>query len=233
MPARLEPGLEAVYGAYSADWLSIGEAVRHELADESLYLATLLAELLPTEPEVLGLTALLCLSMARAPARGDGTEYVPLDEQDPSVWDRRLLAVGERYLHRAHAAGRVGRFQLEAAIQSAHCARLGSGSTDWAELLKLHRALVRLSPTLGARTALAACAGRATDPQAGLDVLDGITDHAIQGFQPAWATRAQLLADVGRAAEAVRAWKQAISLTTDAGVRRYLERRMAEVDQGS
>src|SRR5690606_23202701 len=111
-------------------------------------------------------------------------------EQDASLWDSSLIQVGERYLRRAHASGRPGRFQLEAAIQSVHCARVSSGMTDWRALRKLYAALVRVSPTLGARTALAACVGRVEGPAAGLAVLDAIDDAAVQRFQPAWATRA-------------------------------------------
>lgn len=226
MPSRLTPVLEAIYGAYAVDWMVVsGTVTRESMSAEALYLSTLLAELLGDEPEVLGLAALLCLSIARSPSRGDGDEYVPLDEQDASLWDSSLIQVGERYLRRAHASGRPGRFQLEAAIQSVHCARVSSGMTDWRALRKLYAALVRVSPTLGARTALAACVGRVEGPAAGLAVLDAIDDAAVQRFQPAWATRAHLYAEAGRVEEAVTAYEKAISLTTEGGVRRYLERR--------
>ncbi|HEX6533461.1 MAG TPA: DUF6596 domain-containing protein [Gemmatimonadaceae bacterium] len=230
MPERLGPVLEAIYGAYAIDFpLVAGTEPRDSLAAESHYLAATLAELLPDEPEALGLAALISLSLARRPARGTVDEFVPLDEQDPSLWDAGLVASGERYLHRARSLGRLGRFQIEAAIQSVHCARATSGVTDWPALRTLHAALLTIAPTLGARVAHAAAVGRVEGARAGLEALDAIADEAAHRFQPAWATRAHLLAESGRVAEAVRAYERAISLTTDQGARRYLERRRARL----
>jgi RNA polymerase sigma-70 factor (ECF subfamily) len=226
MPARLDPVLEAIYGAYAIDFpLVAGTEPRDSLAAESHYLANTVAELLPDEPEALGLAALISLSLARQPARGAGDEFVPLDEQDPSRWDTALIAAGERYLHRAHELGRMGRFQIEAAIQSAHCARATSGVTDWRALLTLHAALVSIAPTLGARVAYAAAVGRVDGARAGLEVLDSIEGDAVQRFQPAWAARAHLLAEAGCGEEAVKAYERAISLTTDRARREWLEGR--------
>jgi predicted RNA polymerase sigma factor len=186
MPVRLTPVLEAIYGAYAIDFpLVAGTAPRESLAAESYYLATTLAELLPEEPEVLGLAALIALSLARRPARGTGEEFVPLDEQDASRWDADLIARGEEYLRRAHALGGIGRFQVEAAIQSAHCARATSGVTDWRALRTLHAALIAIAPTLGARVAHAAAVGRVEGAAAGLTALDAITEDAVERFQPA------------------------------------------------
>ena len=234
MPARLAPVLEAIYGAYAIDFpLVAGTEPRDSLAAESHFLATTLAELLPGEPEALGLAALISLSLARRPARGTADEFVPLDEQDPSLWDAELVRLGERYLHQARALGRMGRFQIEAAIQSVHCARATAGVTDWRALRTLHAALVSIAPTLGARVAHAAAIGRVEGARAGLNALDAITDVAAQRFQPAWATRAHLLAVAGRADEAAGAYQRAISLTTDDGARRYLERRRGELETGA
>ena len=134
MPGRLPAVLEAIYGCYAIDWqLTSGETVRDSLSAEALYLATLLADLLPTEPEVLGLAALLCLSMSRTDARSSGPNratFVPLHQQDPTRWNPALITRGEEYLRRAHPFGRIGRFQLEAALQSVHCARARTGETD-------------------------------------------------------------------------------------------------------
>lgn len=231
MPCRLPPVLEAIYGAYAVDWQGIsGMTVRESLSREALYLATTLAELLDDEPEALALAALLCLSLARADARvsADGL-FVPLDQQDASKWDSELIARGESWLHRAHALGRPGRFQLEAAIQSAHCARAVTGTTDWTALRKLHRALVRIAPTLGARVALAATLGETDGPEAGLACLDGLDDATARRFQPAWATRAHLLARAGRPREARSAYEKAISLTTDPLVRAHLREKAAAI----
>jgi RNA polymerase sigma-70 factor (ECF subfamily) len=218
--------LEAIYGAYAIDFpLVAGPEQRDSLAAESHYLATTLAALLPDEPEALGLAAVISLSLARHPARGASDEFVPLDEQDSSCWDRELIALGEGYLRRARSLGAIGRFQIEAAIQSVHCARAVSGSTDWRALETLHAALVSIAPTLGAQVAYAAAVGRAGGAEAGLATLDAIAGEAVQRFQPAWATRAHLLDELGRVEEAIHAYERAISLTTDSAARRYLERR--------
>jgi RNA polymerase sigma-70 factor (ECF subfamily) len=234
MPQRLPAVLEAVYGAYAIDWQVVsGTTVRESLAGEALYLATTLAELLPGEPEAHGLAALICLSLARADARsGDDHRLIPLPEQDPQTWDAELIAHGEAHLSRAHALGRIGRFQLEAAMQSVHCARAVSGTTDWHALRTLNQALVTVAPTLGAIVSLAATIGETDGPAAGVAYLDSIEDPALHRFQPAWATRAHLLAASGRVGEAVAAYEKAISLTTEAATRTFLEERAARITGG-
>ncbi|MGD8169885.1 RNA polymerase sigma factor [Herbiconiux sp. P16] len=252
MGARLPPVLEAVYGCYAIDWQRVsGQTLRDSLAAEALYLATTLAQLLPTEPEVQGLAALLCLSLARTDARtGPAGEHVPLAEQDTTLWDTALIARGESHLRRAHAlavaqlvpaagagtstgtgaagAPGFGRFQLEAALQSVHCARAATGETDWRTLLSLNEALVRVAPTLGAQVSLAATIAEVDGPEAGLAHLDALAADdsaaaALARFQPAWATRAHLLAQAGRTTEARAAYAKAISLTTDARLRAHLQ----------
>jgi RNA polymerase sigma-70 factor (ECF subfamily) len=221
---RLPAVLEAVYGAYSIDWqLTPQGAPIESLSAEALHLALVLAELLPDEPEVLGLAALVCLSEARRPARrtADGT-FVPLDDQDTDLWDAALIARGEGLLLRAHDHHRPGRFQYEAAIQSVHCARATQGGVELNALRKLHRALLRVAPSLGAAVASAAIDGQIDGPAAGLRVLDAIDDPAAARFQPFWATRAHLLAEAGRSAEAADAFRRAIELTTDPGMAEYL-----------
>ena len=156
MPVRLPAVLEAIYGAYAIDWLDQHERIRESIADEARWLAVLTASLLDTEPEAWGLAALLTLAQSRAPAR-TGTPWPPLDEQDTSLWDGSLIAEGESLLRRAHALGApLGRFQLEAAIQSAHCDRARSGTLDRTTIVHLYRGLVAIAPTSGAVKALAA-----------------------------------------------------------------------------
>jgi predicted RNA polymerase sigma factor len=225
---RLPAVLEAVYGAYAIDWqLAPQGAPIESLSAEALHLALVLAELLPAEPEVLGLAALVCLSEARRPARrtADG-DFIPLDEQDTGLWDRALIARGEALLRRAHGYRRPGRFQYEAAIQSTHCARVAQGKVDLHALRKLHRALLRVAPSLGAAVASAALDGEIDGPDAGLRALNAIDDPAVERFQPAWATRAHLLRQAGRAAEAADAYRRAIELTADPRVAEYLLRRL-------
>ena len=230
---RLPAVLEAVYGAYAIDWqLEPRGAPIESLSAEALRLALVLAELLPDEPEALGLAALVCLSESRRPARrtSDG-EFVPLDEQDTWLWDSAMIERGEALLRCAHGIGRPGRYQYEAAIQSTHCARVPGGQVDWVALHKLHRALQRIAPSLGAAVSLAVVDGEVDGPEAGLRILDAITDPAIERFQPAWTARAHLLAKAGRPKAASEAYGRAIELTTDAGVAQYLGRRLAAVER--
>jgi RNA polymerase sigma-70 factor (ECF subfamily) len=135
MPGRLPAVLEAIYGAYAIDWLDQQERVRESIADEARWLAVLTAMLLDTEPEAWGLAALLTFAQSRAPAR-TASPWPPLDQQDTALWDRSLITEGEALLRRAHALGApLGRFQLEAAIQSAHCDRARSGTVDRATIV--------------------------------------------------------------------------------------------------
>jgi RNA polymerase sigma-70 factor (ECF subfamily) len=156
LPVRLPAVLEAIYGAYAIDWLDQYERINESIADEARWLAVLTATLLDTEPEAWGLAALLTLAQSRAPARMS-SPWPPLDEQDTELWDRSLIAEGEALLRRAYAFGApLGRFQLEAAIQSAHCDRVRTGIIDRATIVQLYRGLVAIAPTIGAREALAA-----------------------------------------------------------------------------
>jgi RNA polymerase sigma-70 factor (ECF subfamily) len=151
---------------------------------------------------------------------------VPLDEQDAMCWDRGLIDRGERLLARAHAHNCPGRFQYEAAIQSAHCNRVAGGPVDTETLRKLHRALIRTAPSLGAEVALAALDGEIDGPAAGLRTLNALTDPAVERFQPAWAVRGELLARSGRTLEAAAAYRRAAELTTDEAVSQYLAERL-------
>jgi predicted RNA polymerase sigma factor len=234
LPARMASVLEAVYGAYVIDWAT-GPQDR-QLPSEALHLAEVLATLVPGDPEVRGLAALIELSAARAPARMDAAgRFVPLASQDPAVWDARLIGRAHEHLRAAHAAGRLGRFQLEAAIQAVHCARDRDGTTDWPTLLGLHRILYSIAPSLGSGVALAAVTAEVDGPAAGLAALDTLLAEAGPPgrlFQPAKATRAHLLERLGRPEEAVAAYDSAISLTHDIAERQYLEQRRDHVHGG-
>jgi RNA polymerase sigma-70 factor (ECF subfamily) len=242
LPARMTSVLEAVYGAYVIDWAT-GPQDR-QLPSEALHLAEVLTTLVPGDPEAHGLAALIELSAARAPARTDaGGRFVPLADQDPSLWNPHLISRAHEHLRAAHARGQLGRFQLEAAIQAVHCARnhcarnLGArnhgarghgGTTDWPALLTLHRILHAVAPSLGSGVALAAVTAEVDGSAAGLAVLDALLAEAgeqARRFQPAKATRAHLLDRLGRAEEAVAAYESAISLTHDTAERQYLEHR--------
>lgn len=162
---RLPAVLEAIYGAYAIDWLSQGENVRESVADEARWLAVLLASLLQDDPEGWGLAALLTLAQSRAPARV-GDPWPALDEQDTALWDAELIAEGEALLRRASRLGEpLGRFQLEAAIQSVHCDRARTSVLDIATLETLYRGLAAIAPTRGALDAQAAVRSRMAEPE--------------------------------------------------------------------
>jgi len=229
---RLPALLEAVYGAYAIDWQLDGDSGPiASLSADALHLALLLAELLPDEPEVLGLAALMCHSEARRPARTDEDgRFVPLDEQDVARWDRVLIDRAEGLLIRAHGHRRPGRFQYEAAIQSVHASRQASGPLDvdtLRTLRTLHRALMRVSPSLGAAVALAALDGELDGPDAGLRALDALA-AAADRFQPALVVRAHLLDVGGRTAAAADCYRRAIALTTAPALAEHLSRRLRE-----
>ncbi len=154
LPTRLPAVLEAIYGAYAIDWLDQQERIRDSTADDARWLAVLTATMLDDQPEAWGLAALLTLAQSRAPARAT-TPWPPLDKQDPQLWDAAMIDEGESYLRRAHELGApLGRFQLEAAIQSAHCDRARTGITDEQTIINLYHGLLTIAPTSGAREAL-------------------------------------------------------------------------------
>ncbi|WP_430781412.1 RNA polymerase sigma factor [Actinoplanes sp. G11-F43] len=228
LPARMAAVLEAVYGAYVIDWATTGPQPR-TLPTEARYLAEILTGLAPGDPEVHGLAALVQFSTARAGARTANGLFVPLAEQDTALWDSGLIGRANDHLRTAYASGRLGRFQIEAAIQAVHCARARTGTTDWVTLLDLHRLLQTVAPSLGGAVALAAVTAEVDGPAAGLDRLGEV--GAGERFQPARVLRAHLLERLGRTGEAVTAYDDAIALTHDPAERAFLERRREAVSE--
>jgi len=229
LPERLDAVLEAIYAAYDLgrdDAAGIDPRAQ-DLADEAVWLARVVRERLPEEPEIRGLLALMLFCDARRAARRtpDG-RYVPLSEQDPGSWSTSAIREAETELGAAARGGRIGRFQLEAAIQSVHAERAQTGRTDWAAIVVFYEHLVQLAPTLGARVAQAAAVAEAHGAAAGLALLDTIDRAAVATYQPFWAVRAHLLRQVGEGVDAVEAYDRAIGLTEDPAIRRFLlERR--------
>jgi RNA polymerase sigma-70 factor, ECF subfamily len=229
LPGRLDAVLEAIYAAFGAGWPDPGglDVRRQGLVEEAVWLGRLTVALLPEEPEALGLLALMLYAGARQAARrsADG-DYVPLSEQDPAMWDAAAIDEAERLLQRASSYGRIGRFQLEAAVQSVHAARRTTGRTDWRAILELYDGLLELthSPVVAVNRAIPL--GETRGPVAALAALDELGgDPRLAGYQPYWAVRADLLDRLGRRANADAAYAQAILLETDSAVRRFLEQR--------
>jgi RNA polymerase sigma-70 factor (ECF subfamily) len=227
---RLFAVLEAIYAAYGHGWDGIdgADAERRAVADDALSLARLVADMLPEEPEALGLLALMQYCEARRSARRTAAgDYIPISEQDTSLWVMPRLEEAERLLARAAAFGRAGRFQLEAAVQSAHVERARGGGVDWSAIALLYEGLVRFAPTLGALVGRAAAVAEARGAAAGLLLLDAIGEAAAKSYQPYWAARAHMAQTLGHTSEAEAAYTTAIRLSTDPSVRRFLERRAA------
>ncbi len=233
--ARLEAVLTAVYAAYGAGWESATVAGETRgLAQEAIWLGRVLAELMPDEPEVLGLLALMLYSHSRRNARRVAGRFVPLMEQACERWDRRDIAEAESLLKRAAQrrlergeSGLPGRHQLEAAIQSVHAARALTGEVDWEAVAQLYRGLMAAAPSVGAAVGLAAALGEAGDVRGGLAVLDELAGETVAGYQPYWATRGMLLLRAGEQAAGRDALERACGLTEDEAVREYLRGQMA------
>ena len=231
LPGRLDAVLDAIYAAFAEGWTDPGgtDVARRDLTDEALFLARLVTELLPQEPEALGLLALMLHADARRRARRTpGGEYVPLAEQDPGLWDADMIAEAEALLQRAGALGAIGRYQLEGALQSAHVHRCRTGRANWAEVVKLYDALAALagSPVVAINRALAIA--ELDGAGAALAAMPAVAEDArLAEYQPYWAARAELLARTGAHGEARRAYEIAIGLERDGAVRRFLQARQA------
>jgi predicted RNA polymerase sigma factor len=233
LPQRLDAVLDAIYGAYGNAWQDAAgvDARARGLADEAIWLARVLRACLSGEPEVRGLLALMLHCEARRPARRTvHGGFVPLSEQDPRLWIESMIDEAEQELGEVAAKGRLGRFQLEAAIQSVHAERRRSGKTDWSAIAWFYERLVELSPTLGARVGHAAAVAEVSGPVAALSLLEGIEQKRVKTYQPYWAVRAHLLQRLRREEEARQAFDRAIGLEEDPAVRRFLLERKASVD---
>jgi RNA polymerase sigma-70 factor (ECF subfamily) len=234
LPERLEAVLNAIYAAYGNGWEDAAgvDTRARGLAEEAIWLARVLLEVMPNEPEVQGLLALMLHCEARHPARrsADG-RFIPLSEQDPAQWSTALIVEAERHLASAARAGRAGRFQLEAAIQSVHAERARTGHTDWHAIALFYEHLVKLSPALGALVARAAAVAEVKGPNRALELLRQIDPVRVATYQPYWAVRAHLLKGVNRYSEAVEAFDRALGLADDRAVRRQLLDRLTEISR--
>jgi predicted RNA polymerase sigma factor len=231
LSGRLDTVLDAIYAAFAEGWLDAAatDVARRELADEAIFLGRLVTELLPAEPEALGLLALMLHAEARRRARRDGRgEYVPLAEQDPPLWDSHMIDEAEAILLRASVLASIGRYQLEAALQSAHVYRRRTGRANWESVVQLYDALLALSgsPVIAINRALAIAEMHGAG--AALHALQQIAgDARLTEYQPYWAARAELLAKTGAHPQAREAYEIAIGLERDPAVRRFLQQRQS------
>jgi RNA polymerase sigma-70 factor (ECF subfamily) len=229
MPERLDAVLAAIYAAFAQGWSdSTGAEIdRGNLAQEAIWLGRLVTSLLPGEAEALGLLALMLHSDARGAARrGAHGEYVPLAEQNPLLWNAKSIEEAEALLFQAARLHTPGRYQLEAAIQSAHAVRRLTGRTDWEAIAKIYDALAVVCPTpvVAINRAVAIAETRGT--AAGLKALSELADDGrLENYQPFWAARAALLARSGETHAASQAYERAIGLERDPAVRAFLQQR--------
>jgi RNA polymerase sigma-70 factor (ECF subfamily) len=235
LPERLAAVLDAIYAAYNKGWDEASDAALPELAEEALWLGRLIISLLPQEPEAKGMLALMLYTSARVASRRDAAgAYVPLEQQHTTLWDKGLLALAEDLLRQANASGPNGRYQLEAAIQSAHVTRRLTGRSNWQAVVALYDHLLSLTNSPVVMLNRAVARAELDGPDAALSDLALLDqDRRVQSYQPYWAAKGHLLARAGNTAAAAQALTVAIGLTTDDAVKSHLRARLSALWQGA
>jgi RNA polymerase sigma-70 factor (ECF subfamily) len=223
---RLAAVLDAIYAAYTRGWNEADDDNLSDLAEEAIWLGRLVVFLLPEEPEAKGMLALMFYTAARHASRRDAAgAYVPLDRQDTRVWNKSLLAFAENRLQEANAQGPSGRYQIEAAIQSAHVARRLTGVSNWPAVIALYDHLLALTASPVVILNRAVARAELDGPRVALSDLAPLeADPRMQSYQPYWAAKGHLLARAGEPALAAEALTIAIGLSTDEAVKQFLRR---------
>ncbi|MEU1999027.1 RNA polymerase sigma factor [Nocardia gamkensis] len=232
LPARLRAVLAVVYLIFTEGHTASSGAqlVRTDLCAEAIRLGRLLAELMPDEPEVTGLLALMLLSESRRSARtGPDGSLIPLAEQDRSRWDRDLVAEGHTLVRRCLRRNRPGPYQLQAAINAVHADAASAAATDWTQILRLYDQLTALTPNPVVALNRAVAVAEVDGPATALELVDAL---ALERYHLFHAVRASLLARLGRTADAVAAYDAALERTDNAAERNFLTRRRAELGKG-
>ena len=238
LPDRLAYVLESIYGAFglSVDAVDGAEARITDLQEEALYLCGVVCQLLPQSAEAQGLLALMTFCRARRGAQVDAVgQFVPLALQDTRLWDRDAIVRADQCLWIAAQRREPGPFQMEAAVQSAHCHRLFTGSTPWHGISLLYQQINTHFATQGSLVAGAVALAEAGDVAAGLAQLEAMDAEVVKGFQPWWVARAYLLGLLGnaRAVDADHAYANAIGLTQQHKARSHLQRQRAALKTNS
>ncbi|HWC09551.1 MAG TPA: sigma-70 family RNA polymerase sigma factor [Solirubrobacterales bacterium] len=229
MPERLPGVLATLYLIFNEGYLasSAEGLIREDLCAEAIRLTRVTLSMLPGEPELRGLLALMLLNDARRPARVDATgEAVPLEDQDRSLWDAERIAEGVALSEEAAAAGPVGPYTVQARIAAAHATAASAADTDWARIVRLYEWLSKVSPGPVVELNRAAAIAMAEGPGRGLKLIDAL--EGLDDYQPLHAARADLLRRLGRDAEAMAAYERALRLSANPAERRYIEARIAE-----
>jgi RNA polymerase sigma-70 factor (ECF subfamily) len=231
LPDRVGTVLAVVYLIFNEGYAASGgtELVRVDLAEEAIRLGRLLAELMPDEPEVQGLLALMLLNHARAAARVDAAgDLVLLGDQDRSRWDHALIEEGADMCERALRAGRPGPYQVQAAISHLHCAAPSVAETDWAQIVALYTELAKVNRSPIVELNRAVAAAMLAGPDAGLEAIDRVAG-VLDGYRHLHSARADLLRRLDRVDEAAAAYRRALELVDNEQERRFLERRLEEL----
>ena len=232
LPRRLPGVLRVVYLIFTEGYAaSTGEElVRADLADEAIRLARILHQLLPAEPEVSGLLALLLLVDARRAARTDAAgELVPLEDQDRGLWDADQIAEGRDLVVAALCGRGSGPYAIQAAIAALHAEAAEVATTDWPQIVALYDVLAHISPSPVVELNRAVAVAMRDGPAAGLAALDALEADALSGYHPLPAARADLLCKLGRTDEAALAYRTALKLAMNERERAFLRRRLAEL----
>ena len=225
LPQRLQDVLDGIYAAYGTGWDVVdgADASQRGLTAEAIDLCRILCGLLPREPEPLGLLALMLFCESRAAARRNAAgDYVPLDAQEVARWNPQLRGQAEQALKSAASLESLGAYQIEAAIQSAHCARRLGAQVPADALVALYDGLIALRPGTGAQVGRACALAEAETPAAGLRALDAIAPAEVANYQPFWAAHAHLLGRSGQVAAARQAYARAAGLSTSPAIRAWL-----------
>jgi RNA polymerase sigma-70 factor (ECF subfamily) len=235
LATRLDAVLDAIYAAFAEGWSDPGgtDIARRNLTEEALFLARLTVELLPDEAEPRGLLALMLHAEARRTARRtcEG-EYIPLAAQDTALWNSAMIEEAETLLRRASELQLIGRYQIEAAVQSAHAARRLTGRDNWRQVIELYDVLSTLAPSPVIAINRALAIAEIEGPRAALDVMPKPScDARLNQYQPYWAARAELLARTGARNKAREAYEMAIGLERDPAVRSFLQQRQATLSK--
>ena len=233
LPERLDGVLHVLYLVFNEGYSATSgdSLVRRELSSEAIRLARIVDQLLPGEPEVLGLLSLMLLHDARREARvGPDGALVLLEDQDRTRWDRERITEGQALARRALEMGRPGPYQVQAAIAALHDEAATAGDTDWPQIAILYRTLQAMTPSPVVDLNLAAAVAMADGPAIGLAMMDGIEASGdLDRYPYLHAGRADLLRRLARWSEAEAAYRRAIELTTNGTERAYLERRLRDV----
>ncbi|NGN63531.1 RNA polymerase sigma factor [Streptomyces sp. A7024] len=228
LPDRLRGVLAVLYLVFNEGYAASAgsELVRDDLCDEAVRLGRLLVELMPDEPEAVGLLALMLLTASRRPARtGAGGTLVPLAEQDRSRWDRALIAEGQELVRRCLRRGRPGPYQIQAAINAVHSDAAVAAETDWRQIVRLYDQLMALAPSSVVALNRAVAVAETEGPEPALALVDALAGD-LDTYYVLHAVRADLLRRLGRAGEAAEAYQRAAGLTENAAERAYLTARI-------